>query len=71
MRLQVSVAQAKPYEVVVRDSPRAGSSQVGVLPAGTTAVVVGVTTDDGGMWLQIAQPAGWVTANDVTIVGSP
>ena len=71
VRLQVSVAQAKPYEVVVRDSPRAGSSQVGVLPAGTTAVVVGVTTDDGGMWLQMAQPAGWVTANDVTIVGSP
>ena len=70
VRLQVHVLQANSYEVAVRQSPRIGSEQVGGLPAGSTAVAVGESTD--AAWRQLVQPVvGWVAANDVVDLGSP
>jgi uncharacterized protein YgiM (DUF1202 family) len=70
VRLQVRVLQAKPYGVAVRNSPRPGGEQVAVLPPGSAAVAV--ATDDAERWWQLIEPvAGWVAANDVSILGRP
>ena len=70
VQLRVRILRAKPYEVAVRKYPRIGSEQVGGLPAESTAIAVGVSTD--ATWLQVVQPvAGWVAANDVADLGSP